>query len=226
MGKKKLNVTVTIAVIVVSIGLLTLVCYRLFGGFNAGKYVSAVCMQILEGNVDNAIKMTRGLTEEKAIEQHEEMVQNFVDNVIASGLDLKKKEKDACVETTKQIFANLKYEVEKEEKISADEYRVTIRYQESDVITKLQTLAKEESALAKKKVDKGEYEGTVEEINKQIQKEFTEKLPSMLDEAYETMTFGKEKTYELVVVKNENGLYSVDISEFIVKMMGLSVKED
>ena len=226
MEKKKLNVVVTIGVIVVSIGLLTLVCYRLFGGFHASKYVSAICSQILEGNVDSAIKMTRGLTEEKAIEQHEEMVENFVDNVIASGLDLEKNEKDACVETTKKIFANLKYEVEKEEKISDNEYRVTIRYQETDVIAKLQALAKEESALANKKVNKGEYEGTVEEINKQIQKEFAEKLPSMLDEAYQTMAFGKEKTMVLVVVKNENGLYSVDISEFIVKMMGLSVKED
>ena len=226
MKNKKMSVAVIIGAVVVSLGLLVVVCFRLFGGFDAGKYVSAVCEQILEGDVEAAIKMTRGLTKEKAQEQHEEMVQNFVNNVIASGLTLEKEEQEACVEITKQIFSSLKYEVEKTEKVSDEEFRVTIRYQETNVIEKLQALAKEESAKASQKANKGEYEGTVEEINEQIQKEFAEKLPSMLEEAYETMTFGEEKTMVLTVKKNEKGLYSADISEFIVKMMGLTTKQD
>lgn len=226
MKKKKLNIGVVIGAVVVSIGLLILVCFRLFGGFDARRYVDAVCAQILEGDVENAIKMTRGLTKEKAEEQHEEMVRNFVNNVIASGLTLEKEEQEACTEITKQIFANLKYEVESAEEVNENEYRVTIRYQETDVIEKLQALAKEESAQAKKKVNRGEYQGTQEEINKQIQKEFAEKLPDMLEEAYKNMSFGKEKTMVLTVRKNENDLYTVDISEFLVKMMGLTTKQD
>ncbi len=226
MKEKKRNIIIAISSVAVLAVFATIVCIRLFSGFNASKYVNAVCSQVIKGDVDEAIQVTRGLTEEAAKEQHEVMVSNFVDNVIASGLTLDEKQKEECVEISKKIFSEMKYDVKKSKKISDDEYQVTIEYQKTDVIAKLQKLAKEESERAHKKVNKGEYRGATEEINAQLQEEFTKKLPDMLEEAYKTMEFGKTETIVLVVKKSENGLYTVDVGEFIEKIMNLSTKED
>ncbi len=226
LKEKKRNIIIAISCVVVLVVFTVIVCIRLFSGFNASKYVNAVCAQVIMGDVEDAVQVTRGLTEEAAKEQHEVMVSNFVDNVIASGLTLDEKQKEECVEISKKIFSEMKYDVKKSKKISDDEYHVTIEYQKTDVIEKLQKLAKEESERANKKVSKGEYRGTAEEIKAQLQEEFTKKLPDMLEEAYKTMKFGKTETMVLVVKKSENGLYTVDVGQFIEKIMNLSTKED
>ena len=226
MKDKKRNIIIGISCVVVLIAFTIVVCIRLFGGFNASKYVSAVCDQVIKGDIEEALQVTRGLTEESAKEQHELMVNNFVDNVIASGLTLDEKQKKECVDIAKKIFADMKYDVKKSKKVSDSEYQVTIEYQKTDVIEKLQKLAKKESEAAAKKVSKGEYRGTAEEINAQLQEEFTKKMPKMLDEAYKTMELGEKETMVLVVKKSEKGLYTVDVGEFIEKIMNLSAKED
>ena len=86
--------------------------------------------------------------------------------------------------------------------------------------------AKKENELAKEKVNKGEYRGTKAEIDAQMRKEFAKKLPEMLEEAYQTMENGKQETMTLTVKKGENGLYTVDIGKFLIKIMDLSTKED
>ena len=91
-----------------------------------------------------------------------------------------------------------------------------------DVIQKLQALAKKENELAKEKVNKGEYRGAKAEIDAQMRKEFAKKLPEMLEEAYQTMENGKQETMTLTVKKGENGLYTVDIGKFLIKLRILS----
>ncbi len=225
MNKKK-TIIITICIGVTFVALSVLVCFRLFGGFNAKEYVNAVCMQMLKGDTEGAVKMTRGLSEEDAKKQQKEMLEHFVDNMIASGLSLEQEEKEKCVKTAEKIFSDFEYEVTDSKKVKDGEYQVTIQYKSSDVIQKLQALAKKENELAKEKVNKGEYRGTKAEIDAQMRKEFAKKLPEMLDEAYQTMENGKQETMALTVKKGENGLYTVDIGKFLIKIMGLTAKQD
>ena len=227
MGKKK-NIIIIVCISVVFVVMSALVCFRLFGGFNAKEYVNVVCMQMLEGDVEGTVKMTRGLTKEEAELQREEMVGHFVDNVIASGLTLEKEQKEHCVKIAENIFSNLEYEVTKATKVKDGEYLVTIAYKKTNVIEKLQELAKQENEIVREKANKGdpEYRGTGEEIDAKMRKEFAEKLPKMLEEAYQSMENGKQETMTLTVKKGENGLYAVDIGKFLIKIMDLTVKED
>lgn len=225
MDKKK-SIILYVCIGIVFVALSVLVCFRLFGGFNAKEYVNAVCAQMLKGDTESAVKMTRGLTQEEAQKQQEEFIGNFVENMVASGLTLEEDDKEACVKIVKNIFAKFEYEVVSAEKVKDGEYLVTVNYKKNDVIQKLKAIASEENERATEKVNKGEYRGTKEEIDAQMRSEFAKKLPQMLEEAYKTMKNGETETTTVKVKKGENGLYSGEMSEFFMKIIGLTAKQD
>lgn len=204
MDKKK-SIILYVSIGIVFVALSVLVCFRLFGGFNAKEYVNSVFVQ-----------------------QQEDMVNYLVDNVIASGLTLEEEQRQQCIKITENIFSKLEYEVTKSTKVKDGEYHVTITYKKTDVMKKLQELAKQENEIVREKANKGdpEYRGTGEEIDAKMRKEFAEKIPEMLEEAYKTMESGKQETMTLTVKKQENGLYTVDIGKFLIKIMDLSAKQD
>lgn len=229
MDAKKRNIFIGIGAGVIVAIFVAIAFVGIFRGFNAQKYVNAVLKQNLKGNVEEAVRMANGPTEAQAKQQYEMTIESFVSNVVANGLELTEKEKKQCIDLTKEIFADMKFEVQEAKKISDDEFEVPVKYQVSDVMVKLHKLAQDEKAKVEEKVQKGEFRGSDEELEAQMQAEFSKNLPDMLKKAHETMEFGKEETMILKVKKNENGLYTLDgtqISQFIAKIMGLTVKED
>lgn len=229
MDAKKRNIIIGAGIGAVVLILAVIACFGIFRGFNAQQYVDVVLDQNLKGNVKAAVQTTKGLTEEQAKAQYEMTVDSFVKNIVASGLTLSEDEQKQCVEISKKIFTDMKYEVQEAEKVSDDEYKVPVKYQVSDVMVKLQALAQDEKTKVEEKVQKGEFRGSGEELEAQMQAEFAKNLPGMLEKAHETMEFGKEETFVLKVTKNEKGLYVLDgtqTSQFIAKIMGLTVNQD
>ena len=66
----------------------------------------------------------------------------------------------------------MKYQVNEAEKISRKEYDVSVEFQPSDVFLQFITSIQTESENLKQKAENGEYQGTKEEINAQMQSEF------------------------------------------------------
>lgn len=226
MDNKKKNMIIGIAIAAILVIIGGIVCLRVFRGFDAKKYVSAVLEQNMEGKVKTVTSVTKNLSEKEAKKQYEDLVSGFVTDMLARGLTLNEEQKEQCVKVAKKIFAGMKYEVQKSEKIGNDQYRVTVKYKKSDAVKKLQALAEQENININAKVENGEYRGTAEEITQQMQAEFAANLPKMMEEAYKTMEFGKAETMELIVKKGDNGLYKFDASEFIIKIMDLGEKQD
>lgn len=223
MNAKQKKMLIGVAAIVIVVAMVVVAGCGIFRGFNAEQYVSVVLAQNLKGEVKSAVKMTKGLTEEEAKQQYEATISSFVKSMTPTGLELTKEQEKKSVETAKKIFDAMKYEVQEAEKISDDEYKVPVKYQPTDVFAKLQSLAEKESVRLTEKMQKGEYRGTTEEINKKMQDEFASNFPTMLEEAYKTMEYKEEQTMDLVVKKGESGLYILDgtqTSEFIKKIIG------
>ena len=229
LDAKKKNIVIGVTAGAVALIVIVIACFGILRGFNAQSYVNVVLSQNLKGDVKGAVKMTKGLTEQQAKAQYEMTVESFVKNIVASGLELSEEQTKQCVDISKKIFKDMKYEVKEAKKINDDEYEVPVKYQATDVIAKLQALATDEKARVEAKVQKGEFRGSGEELEAQMQAEFAGNLPTMLQSAYDTMEFGEETTVVLKVTKNENGLYVLDgtqTSGFIAKIMGLSVNQD
>ena len=73
-------------------------------------------------------------------------------------------------------------------------------------------------------MENGEYRGTLEEINSQMQKDFMANAYTLFEESYSAIEYGEEETYVFTIVKDAEGMYDLDeaqISEFIAKILNL-----
>lgn len=229
MDNKKRNIIIAISVSVVIVALAVIAGIRIFGGFKPERYVNAVLSQTMKGEVGAVTRMTKGLSEEEAQVQYEIVVTAFMNNVILSDVSLDDAKKAECLETCKKIFKDMKYEVKDSKKVSDGVYRVSVQIQSSDVLQKMKTLLEAETDRIYTKMEAAEYQGTLEEIEKQMKKEYADSVPKSLKKAYETMEYQAAETVVLTVKKGDNGLYGVDSAElngFIVKILGLTTNQD
>lgn len=232
MENKKKNITIGVIVSVVVVLFIvfgTLACFGIFREFNAQRYVSAVLDQTLKGDVEDAVEMIDGATEEALYTQYEAGITSFVKNSLTSGTELTTELEKRYTELCKKVFASMKYEVQEAEKISDEEFQVPVKYQPSDILQKFIASVTAESQRLNEKVENGEYRGTLEEINTQMKEEFMNNSCDLFEEAYNSMEFGEEQTIVLKVIKGENDLYELEesaITEFLVKILSLDAKED
>lgn len=227
MKKKTWIVALVVLVLIIALG--TVASFGIFRSFDARGYVEAILDQTMKGEVEEALKMTDGTTELALLMQYEEGITSFVQENIISGVEVGEELEEKYKETCKKVFADMKYEVQDVEKISKNEYRVLVTYQASDVFAKFIASTTTEATRLKEKVEDGEYRGTVEEINAQMQKDFLENSYAYFQEAYDTMEYGEEKTMVIKVTKGENGLYELneaEITQFLVKILGLDEIQD
>lgn len=225
--KKNVIIGAVIGVVVIALGILA--CFGIFRDFNAQRYVTAILNQTLKGDVEVAVEMTDNSTEEKLYAQYEENISTFVKNSIISGIEVEPELEEKYVELCKKVFEAIPYEVQEAEKISNEEYHVPVTYQSSDIFKKFITSVAEETQRLQEKVDNGEYRGTLEEINLQMQEEFLNNSYTLFEEAYKTMVLGEEETMVFIVRKDENDLYAISengIGEFITKIMCLDEIQD
>ena len=142
--------------------------------FDAQGYVNAVLNQHYQGTVEDMA----GFVDQSRAElyaQYEEGVISFVQNNITSGIEIDEELEQKYVDLGKEIFRIMRYNVKEAEKISAKEYNVPVEYQTMNIFPVFIEMVQQESQNILDKVEKGEYAGTVEEINEQMQDEFLNK---------------------------------------------------
>lgn len=217
------------AAIGVTILLLAVVIYWIFRSFDASGYVNAVLAQYLKGDTTAAFEMMDDVTEETLLTQYEEGVAAFVESNVANGIEMDDTLKENYIALCKKIFADMKYKVGETEKTSRSSYEVPVTYQSVDIFEKFAQSLAEEKVRLTEKVERGEYKGTLEEINAQMQKEFLEQSYGLFEEAYNAMEFSEETTIVFHVEKGNNDLFGVkesEIADFIAKIMGLDENQD
>lgn len=230
-GKKKniiIGAIISVAV-VLFIVFGTLACLGIFREFNAQRYVTGILDQTFKGEVEIAVEMIDGATEEALYAQYEAGIESFAKNALLNGTELDSELEEKYVDLCKKIFAKMEYSVQEAEKVSDDEFNVPVKYRPSNVLQLFITSATSEKQRIEEKKEKSEYRGTPEEINTQMQGELLTNWYTMLEEAYKNMEYGDEVTVVLKVQKGENGLYQMNenaITEFLKKILSLDVKED
>ena len=225
--KSKKGLIAVIAVILITIGVL--VGMVLTKDFDAEKYVSVVLDQTFRGEVEGATEIIDGVTEEELYQQYEEGVTAFVKNNIISGVEIDAEAEAKFIELGKNIFGSMKYEIVGVEKISKDEYDVKVSYQPADVFLKYIEYIATESQKITDKVEAGEYKGTVDEINAQMESEFLASAYTLLEQAYTNMEFGEAAEMEFIVKVGATELYQVredELQKSMVKIMRLDEIQD
>lgn len=225
MDIKKRNIIIgagAAAAVILVVGLLAV--FGVFRGFSPEGYVKAVLDQSLKGEVKAASQLMAGTSEDKLFEQYESGITSFVQNSIANGVELDEELQGKYVELCKKVFGAMKYDVKEAKDAKDGGYEVLVSYQPSNIFANFITKIGEENQRLNEKVENGEYRGTLEEINSQMQKDFLTNAYALFEECFEHMEYGKAETYVFTIVKDAEGMYDLDeaqISEFITKILNL-----
>lgn len=196
----------------------------LFRDFDAKGYVRALLDQTFRGEVKEAAKVMGDTSEKELKEQYEEEINAFVGKNLVSGIQMDETQKKEYEEICKDIFRAMKYEVKSSEKTNKREYDVSVEIQPSDIFIRFTAAVKENTAKLMAKADNGEYKGTEEEINSQMQQEFVKDACSLLEQSYKEMQYTEKETVIIKVTGNKNNEFSVDeeeISNLITKILRL-----
>jgi len=210
------------AVVIIVIGLLA--AFGVFRGFNPEGYVKAVLDQSLKGEVRVASQLMEGTTEDQLLKQYEAGITSFVKNSITSGVELEDELQGKYVELCKKVFGAMKYEVKEAKDTKEGGFEVTVSYKPANVFANFITKIGEENVRLTEKVENGEYRGTLEEINSQMQKDFMTNAYTLFEESYGAIEYGEEEAFVFTIVKDAEGMYDLDeaqISEFITKILNL-----
>ena len=213
----------------VAIAMITVACTWIFRDFDASGYVKAVLDQHFHGEVAEAAQFVEGKSVEELYAQYEDGVTSFVKNNITSGVEIGEDLEQQYVELGKDIFSIMHYTVKDAEKISSKEYNVPVEYQTMNVFPIFIELVQQESVKIKEKAEAGEYQGSLEEINAQMQEEFLEQSYICLRQAYREVRYEMKETMIFKVTKNEEGLFVIDqnqIHDFTTKILGLDEIQD
>ncbi len=228
--QKKGNDALFIAFLVcLGIIAITMICGRVFRDFDAQGYVNAVLNQHYQGEIEEIGEFVEGMTEEELLAQYEEGVISFVQNNITSGVEMDEEMEQKYIDLGKEIFRIMQYNVKDAEKISDKEYHVPVEYQTMNVFATFVDSISEVTNEIKAKVENGEYQGTLEEINEQMQNEFLENAYICLRYAYREVRYEFKETMIFTVYQNEEGLFVIDedqIHEFTTKIIGLDEIQD
>lgn len=219
--KSKKRIAVLSVMLIVLIGI---VCVALLKDFDAQGYVRAILNQRFKGNVTEAEEILEDSTKKELLKQYNEGIEAFVADYIINGVEMDAELKGKFVELGKEIFSDMKYQVNEAEKISRKEYDVSVEFQPSDVFLQFIKAIQAESENLKQKAENGEYKGTKEEINAQMQSEFLNRSYELLEKAYQNMQYGEIETIVFKVKSNDKNVFSMkeeEISSFITKILRL-----
>lgn len=225
MDKKKRNIIIgagAAAAVILILG--TLAILGVFHRFNPEGYVKAVLDQSLKGEVKVASELMTGTTEDGLYKQYEAGITSFVKNSIANGVEMDQELEQKYVALCKKVFGDMKYQIKEAKDAEDGGYEVTVVYQPTNVFTQFIVKIGEENVRLSQKVENGEYRGSLEEINSQIQKDFLANAYTLFEECYKGIEYGEEETYTFVIVRDAKGMYDLDeaqISEFITKILNL-----
>ena len=227
ISKKTIGIVAGVVVAIIAMGAIVFV--GMTRDFEADKYVSVILDYTFKGKAQDAEEMFGEDALAQMEKQYEDNIVAFVEKNITGGIAMESEMQEKYVALCKDIFKAMKYKVKKVEKVDSDEYKVTVEYQAADVFDNYMETASQEAEKLSEKVQRGEYQGTKEEINLQMQQETIANDYALLDAAYQNVQYGEKETFVFTVKRGENDAFALDgtaLSEFLAKIMDLDVKQD
>lgn len=224
--RSKKGIAAIICVIVVLVGI---VCVGLLKDFDASGYVRAILDQRFQGEVDAAAEIIKDADTSELMKQYEQGIESFTSDHITNGVEVGEELERKYVNLCEEIFSTMKYQVKEAEKVSRKEYNVTVEYEPADVFHQFVAAVSEESEKLMAKAENGEYQGTKEEINAQMQTEFLNNSYELLKQSYQNMQYGEKETMVFHVKSDETNTFSLkedEISSFITKILRLDEIQD
>lgn len=192
--------------------------------FDASGYVEGVLALNFQGQTAKAQEMIDGASAESLKEQYREFIDTFVANNITNELDMGDLKTTQFAELVSKIFSVMRYSVGEADKTGRKEYEVPVEIQPSDVFIRFQQLLTEDSVKIAQDVKDGVYQGTDEEVQKQILSDIVNHSYELLDVAYSEMKFGDAKTVIVKVKADEKNEYSIDeddMDNLVIKILRL-----
>lgn len=193
-------------------------------GFDAAGYTEALLHLTFQGETKDAMKMIKGTDKETLMLMYQESIDTFTVNILTGQFDISETKQMQFADLTAKIFSSMRYKVTGAEKTGKKEYEVSVAIQPADVFVHFRELLTEDSLKMSENIKAGEYEGTEEEISRQVMADIVNHTYELLDTAYMRMDYGAEKTVVLEVKADENNEYSVnedDMNNLIVKILRL-----
>lgn len=228
ISKKLLGIIIGTAVAVIALGAIAF--WGLNRDFKADKYVNVILDYTFKGEAKDSDGMFDQASHEQMKKQYDENVTVFVENNITGGIAVNEEMKEKYTALCKDIFKAMKYKVKTVEKVSKDEYKVTVEYQAANVFRTYMEMAVGEAEKIAEKAKRGdEYRGTPEEINAQMQQEIIANDYTVLESAYQNVQYGEKDTFVFTVKRSESEAFALDsaaLSEFLAKIMNLDAKQD
>lgn len=206
--------------------LLCLMMTMIFTGcrdFDAKGYAQAYLDAMFQGETDALMSFEEGSRKSELEDQYEEYIDGF-SRSLTEGLNLTEPAQVQCILLCEEIFRSARYHAETSEKVSGNEYRVTVEFSPSDVFVKWMEYMEENAADMNERLENGEYQGTEDEIREQVLLDIGAESLELLDTAMMDASYGEEEKMVLTIKKGENGDFSVDegeIADFTAKIMRL-----
>lgn len=227
--KIKKNIVAVVAAGIVVVALVVIVCVGLLRDFDAQGYVSAILNQRFHGDVTEAMEIIEDTTKEELTKQYEEGIEKFVSDYIINGVEVDEELKQKFIALGKEIFDSMKFTVNEAEKLNWKEYDVSVDFQSSDVLIQFVNAIPAEAEKLMQKAENGEYKGSKEEINVQMQQELLNNSYELLKTAEQNMQYGEKETIVFKVKSNDKHVFSMneeEISVFITKILRLDEIQD
>ncbi len=229
ISKKMIGIIIGAAVAVIALG--AVVFMGMNRDFKADKYVNVILDYTFKGKAKDAGQMFDEQALAQMEKQYEDNITAFVEKNITGGIEVDAEMKEKYTALCKDIFKVMKYSVKEVEKVSNDEYKVTVEYQASNIFGTYMETAAQEAVKMLEKVQRGEgeYRGTPDEINAQMQQEIITNDYALLEAAYQNVQYGEKETIIFTVKRGENQAFALDsaaLSEFLAKIMNLDAKQD
>jgi hypothetical protein len=227
ISKEVLWIIIGTVVAVIALGAVAF--WGLNQDFKADKYVGVILDYTFKGEADDTDGMFDPASHEQMKKQYDENIAVFVENNITGGIAVDDEMKEKYTALCKDIFKAMKYNVKTVEKVNRDEYKVTVEYETANIFGTYMELATQEAGKLLEKANRGEYQGTKDEINAQMQQETIVNDYTVLESAYQNVQYAEKEKFVFTVKRAESEAFALDgaeLSEFLAKIMDLDAKED
>lgn len=222
------NIKKTVGVIVCGMLIFVLAGCSIFRDFDARGYTQAVLDQMFQGEVDDLAEFKEETGKKELSDAYKDYIFAFSQS-LTEGLNVSDAMADKFYTLCREIFRTQKYSVSSVEKVSRDEYKVTVEIQPTDIFIKWKPMLVESMEGIQAKIERGEYQGTEDEILEQMMFDIAAQSYELLETAYQEMGYGEKETVVLTVKQDENeefGIKDEEISDLVTKILRLDAIQD
>lgn len=189
---------------------------------DAAGYVEAELNLLLQGDAQLAKQYVNASGSELK-QVYENGIRTFLSEYLVGDMDTAGLFTNTYGKLVKEIFMVQRYDVLEQEKISKTLYKVKVRYQPSDVFEKFIPQLQEEADAIEREAADGEYEGTQEDIEATMLKEYLARAYTLLESDYMELQYKDSAEYTFTVRKVGKNLKmdEEEINVFLQKILAL-----